>query len=116
MILIKCPYCGERDQSEFSNGGEAHVARPKNSENLNDKEWGEFVFYRANPKGIFYERWVHSHGCRKWFNAVRDTSTDEILNIYKLNEKIPELKDFNNTLKTPSGEPEVGSGNFTVKK
>ena len=27
-----------------------------------------------------------------------------------------ELKDFNNTLKTPSGEPEVGSGNFTSKK
>ena len=36
MILINCPYCGERDQSEFSNGGEAHVARPENSENLND--------------------------------------------------------------------------------
>jgi len=81
-----------------------------------DKEWGEYVFYRANPKGIFYERWVHSHGCRKWFNAVRDTSTDEILKIYKLDEKTPEPKDFNNTLKTPSGEPEVGSGNFTVKK
>ena len=29
MILINCPYCGERDQSEFSNGGEAHVARQK---------------------------------------------------------------------------------------
>jgi sarcosine oxidase subunit delta len=54
MILINCPYCGERDQSEFSNGGEAHVARPINSENLTDKEWGEYVFYRANPKGIFY--------------------------------------------------------------
>ena len=94
MILINCPYCGERDQSEFSNGGEAHVARPENSENLSDKEWGEYVFYRANPKGIFYERWVHSHGCRKWFNAVRDTSTDEILKIYKLDEKTPELKDF----------------------
>ena len=57
-----------------------------------------------------------THGCRKWFNVVRDTSTDEILKIYKLDEKTPEPKDFNNTLKTPSGEPEVGSGNFTVKK
>ena len=54
MILINCPYCGERDQSEFSNGGEAHVARPENSENLNDKDWGRYVFYRDNPKGIFY--------------------------------------------------------------
>ena len=39
-----------------------------------------------------------------------------ITKIYKLDDKIPEQKDFNNTLKTPSGEPEVGSGNFTVKK
>ena len=53
MILIKCPYCGERDQSEFSNGGEAHVIRPKNPESLSDKDWGEYVFYRNNPKGFF---------------------------------------------------------------
>ena len=29
MFLINCPYCGERDQSEFSAGGEAHIVRPK---------------------------------------------------------------------------------------
>ena len=116
MILINCPYCGERDQSEFSNGGEAHVARPENSENLNDKDWGRYVFYRDNPKGIFYERWVHTHGCRKWFNAVRNTSTDEILKIYKLNENPPSKESFSNPLKTHSGEPKVESGNFTVKK
>ena len=84
MILIKCPYCGERDQSEFANGGEAHVIRPKNPESLSDKDWGEYVFFRNNPKGIFYERWVHSHGCKKWFNAVRNTSTDQILKVYIL--------------------------------
>ena len=116
MIIINCPYCGERDQSEFSNGGEAHVVRPENPQILTDKVWGEYVFYRSNPKGIFYERWVHTHGCRKWFNAVRNTSTDEIIKIYTLDEKPPLMNDFNNSLKTPSGEPEVGSGNFTVKK
>ncbi len=116
MLIINCPYCGERDQSEFSNGGQAHVARPKDPEKLNDKEWSEYVFVRSNPKGVFFERWVHTHGCRKWFNAARNTSTDEILKIYKLNETPPLLNDFNNTLKTPSGEPELGSGNFTVKK
>ena len=116
MIIINCPYCGARDQSEFSNGGEAHVVRPENPQILTDKVWGEYVFYRSNPKGIFYERWVHTHGCRKWFNAVRNTSTDEIIKIYTLDEKPPLMNDFNNSLKTPSGEPEVGSGNFTVKK
>ena len=67
-------------------------------------------------KVYFYERWVHSHGCKKWFNAVRDTSTDTILKIYKLMKKRPEINEFKNTLKSPSGEPTVGSGNFAVKK
>ena len=116
MFTIRCPYCGERDQSEFSNGGEAHVARPKDPEQISDREWSEYVFIRANPKGIYYERWVHTHGCKKWFNAVRNTSTHEILKVYKMGEAPPPLKEFKNTIKTPSGEPEVGSGNFSVKK
>ena len=116
MFTIRCPYCGERDQTEFSNGGEAHVARPKDPEQISDREWSEYVFIRANPKGIYYERWVHTHGCKKWFNAVRNTSTDKILKIYKLDEKPPLLSDFEANITTPSGEPEVGSGNFTIKK
>ena len=116
MLIIDCPHCGPRDQSEFSNGGEAHVKRPDGSADIGDREWGEYVFIRANPKGIFYERWVHSHGCKKWFNVVRNTSTDQILKVYKVNEKRPDLTNFENTLKSPSGEPIVGSGNFAVKK
>ena len=50
MLIIKCPYCGERDQSEFTNGGEAHIARPKNPESISDEKWGEYVFFRSNPK------------------------------------------------------------------
>ena len=102
MLLINCPYCGERDQSEFTNGGEAHVIRPKNPENVNDREWSEYVFIRANPKGIYYERWVHSHGCKKWFNAIRNTSTDEILKVYKMWETPPSLKGFTGGLSTVS--------------
>ena len=33
-----------------------------------------------------------------------------------MGESPPPVKGFKNTLKTPSGEPDVGSGNFTVKK
>ena len=73
-------------------------------------------FIRSNQKGIYYERWVHSHGCKKWFNAVRNTSTDEILLTYKIGETPPPIKKIQNTLKSPSGEPDVGSGNFAVKK
>ena len=83
---------------------------------LSDSHTLIYVFYRSNPKGIFYERWVHSHGCRKWFNAVRDTSTDTILKIYKLTDNKPDISEFQSSLKSPSGEPAVGSGNFAVKK
>ena len=116
MFIINCPYCGEREQSEFKAGGEAHIVRPKQPTELSDDQWAEYLFMRKNIKGIQFERWVHTHGCRKWFNAVRNTSTDEILKIYKLGENPPSKESFSNTLKTPSGEPKVGSGNFTVKK
>ena len=28
MFIINCPFCGEREQSEFKAGGEAHRAYP----------------------------------------------------------------------------------------
>ena len=40
----------------------------------------------------------------------------KILEIYKIGENPPPVKKFKNTLKSPSGEPDVGSGNFAVKK
>jgi len=27
MLLIECPYCGERPEPEFVYGGQAHIAR-----------------------------------------------------------------------------------------
>ena len=78
MFIIICPFCGERDQSEFSSGGEAHIIRPKQPTELSDDEWAEYLFMRKNIKGIQFERWNHAHGCRKWFNMVRDTSNDQI--------------------------------------
>lgn len=91
MLVIECPWCGERDQTEFSAHGEAHIARPLETEKLSDEEWGDYVFFRKNTKGIHYERWVHSFGCRRWFNAVRNTITDQIHATYKPGEAIPPL-------------------------
>ena len=81
MFLINCPYCGERDQTEFSCGGEAHITRPKNPPDLSDDQWADYLFMRKNTKGIQFERWNHSNGCRQWFNVARNTATDEILKI-----------------------------------
>lgn len=89
MLLIKCPWCDERDLSEFHYGGEAHIARPENPEAITDQAWGEYIFFRTNPKGRHLERWQHSAGCRKWFNAVRNTVSDQIEAVYKVGETAP---------------------------
>ena len=89
MFVIKCPYCGERDQTEFSCHGESHIARPENPNEVSDKEWGEYLFFRSNPKGMHYERWTHDHGCRQWFNVQRHTVTDKIIQTYKMGEAKP---------------------------
>jgi sarcosine oxidase, subunit delta len=78
MLSIRCPWCGQRDETEFSYGGEAKVAYPADPAALSDARWAEFVFVRANTKGPLPERWVHTQGCRRWFEVVRDTSTNEI--------------------------------------
>jgi len=89
MLLIACPYCGPRDEVEFHYGGQAHVARPTNAEALSDAEWADYLFLRDNPKGPFRERWVHTAGCRRWFNMLRDTATHRIIAIYKVGEPPP---------------------------
>ncbi len=92
MLHIDCPYCGLRDEIEFSCGGEANIIRPRNGNDLSDKEWSEYLFSRYNPKGYFIERWVHSSGCRRWFNLVRNTLSNEIYEVYKIGS-IPKTKE-----------------------
>lgn len=92
MLLIPCPHCGPRNESEFRYGAEAHIARPKDPESISDQEWADYVFLRDNTKGVILERWVHSAGCRRWFNLARDTVTYEVLAVYKMGAKPPKLK------------------------
>ena len=93
MLQIECPWCGLRDETEYHYGGQAHVAYPEDPAALSDEEWAEYLFFRDNPKGPFAERWVHTGGCRKWFNAVRDTRTYEFLAVYTNNDPRPEIAD-----------------------
>ena len=62
MIRINCPYCGERDHSEFSYGGDATINYP--ALDASEKEWTEAIFFRKNIKGFQFETWHHSNGCR----------------------------------------------------
>ena len=89
MLLIPCPWCGRRDESEFACGGEAHTARPADPDAVSDAEWADYLFMRTNPKGAHRERWVHVHGCGRWFNVARHTVTHDISAAYKVGEKPP---------------------------
>lgn len=91
MQLIECPFCGPREEIDFTYGGQAHVAYPADPAALTDEEWAHYVFFRSNILGNFAERWMHSAGCRRWFNAVRDTGTYKFLAVYKLDEAAPEM-------------------------
>ena len=89
MLLIRCPWCGERPEPEFGYGGQAHVAYPSDPETLDDDAWAQYLFFRDNPRGLFAERWVHSAGCRRWFNAVRDTVSNDVHAVYRPGEARP---------------------------
>jgi sarcosine oxidase, subunit delta len=86
MLLIDCPWCGSRPEIEFHYGGEAHVERAARPAELSDAEWAAFLYERTNPRGRHAERWQHIHGCRRFFNVVRDTVTDKILASYRPGE------------------------------
>ena len=91
MLAIDCPYCGRRAETEFHCGGEAHISRP--AANVSDERWEEYLYLRANPRGVHAERWLHIHGCGRWFNALRDTATDEFLAVYRMGEARPDAPD-----------------------
>jgi sarcosine oxidase subunit delta len=91
MLLIDCPYCGNRPEIEFSHGGQAHLIRPLRPFEADDQAWAEFLYMRSNIKGVFAERWRHAHGCGQFFNALRDTTTDQFLATYKISEAPPTL-------------------------
>ena len=89
MLLIECPWCGPRQETEFSCGGEAHLSRPGDVDAVSDADWADYLFMRANTKGRFRERWHHSAGCRRWFNVERDTASDQITAVYRMGEAPP---------------------------
>lgn len=82
MLEIKCPWCGPRPETEYGYGGEAHITRPDQPAAIDDAAWADYLFMRRNPKGVHAERWIHAHGCRRWFNVLRHTVSHEIVAVY----------------------------------
>ena len=95
MLLIHCPYCGKAlPEAEFTYAGEAHIQRPEIPSDVNDEVWRAYLFYRSNVRGSHYERWRHTHGCARFFNAVRETVSDRFLTTYPAGAPRPDLTDL----------------------
>jgi heterotetrameric sarcosine oxidase delta subunit len=77
MMLITCPCCGPRDQTEFTYGGDATLRRPDPA-TASQEEWLAYIYLRDNPKGPHREYWQHHAGCRSWLVVARDTLTHAI--------------------------------------
>lgn len=84
MIRIKCPFCGERDHSEFTYGGDASIVYP--ALDASPEEWYDAVFLRENIRGMQSETWHHVNGCRMWLIVQRDTMTHEIRSVRPAHE------------------------------
>lgn len=87
MLQIRCPYCQEpRSEEEFTCAGEANIRRPGNPAALSDADWADYLHFRSNPRGPHQEMWFHAAGCRRYFNAERDTVSYEILKVWPMGE------------------------------
>jgi len=76
MIRIDCPWCGTRDEVEFSYRGDATVQRPP--ADAPEQEFFDYVYARKNPRGWHVEWWHHAGGCRQFLKVLRHTMTHEV--------------------------------------
>jgi sarcosine oxidase subunit delta len=84
MIRINCPFCGERDHTEFSYGGDASIVYPELDASV--EAWHDAIFMRENIRGMQSETWHHVNGCRMWLIVERDTMTHEIKSVRAAHE------------------------------
>jgi sarcosine oxidase subunit delta len=76
MLRIRCPWCGERDETEFRYRGDATQSRPGSDAGLD--AFSRYTYERDNPRGWHVEWWLHVGSCRRLLKVVRHTVTHEI--------------------------------------
>ncbi len=76
MHQINCPWCGPRDENEFSYQGDANCRIATQSKAPEEIE--DLLYFRPNPKGLHKEYWHHVSGCRQYIIVERHTLTHEI--------------------------------------
>ena len=89
MLNIKCPWCGQRAETEYTYKGDANISRP-DPESTDDAEWLDHIYLRDNPSGNHDELWQHSSGCRQFVKVRRNLTTHDILRTGKAGDVFPE--------------------------
>jgi heterotetrameric sarcosine oxidase delta subunit len=74
--LLTCPNCGVREVTDFGFGGEIS---PRPKERPSFRELNAYNYFKVNRAGVQREWWFHRSGCRAWFVAERDTTTNEVM-------------------------------------
>jgi len=74
MLLIPCPHCGARDESEFDYGGRA-LALPSLAASAAD--WHQALHLGNDSEDCVDEYWYHGAGCECWIQLRRNLSTHE---------------------------------------
>jgi sarcosine oxidase subunit delta len=94
MLRLTCPVCGiEADESWFHPGGEAGLRRVvAEGVEAGGEALADYLYMRQSPRGRSHELWLCRHGCGKWFEAVRDSVTQEIVEISRLGGAAPDPK------------------------
>ena len=77
MLTLPCPFCGQRDETEFFNGGPTKPSRPDST--VTDADWIDWLTVPVNPIGYVEEKWWHGKGCGTWFTIKRHTVTHDII-------------------------------------
>jgi heterotetrameric sarcosine oxidase delta subunit len=75
MMLIKCPHCGLRAQSEYI--FERTVDSVVTLDAAPEAAMAT-LFTRNNPRGVDDEIWRHTYGCRAWMVVTHNRVTHEI--------------------------------------
>ena len=87
-MRIVCPFCGERELSEFAYHGDAGAGRPNPDVPEAQTRFFEAVYLRENPMGRHAELWYHAFGCRSIVRVTRDTRTHVIHDVELLKQVV----------------------------
>ena len=87
-MRIACPFCGERENGEFTYLGDAKPKRPAMvaldggvGAAGEAEAFYDYVYLRDNVAGEMSEYWYHGGGCRSWLIVERNTLTHEIKSV-----------------------------------